>query len=331
MSHPRHAAEQDDRWAAIAAAVACAVREIGCSAFSCVNAPGVGAAFVIDNDAEECPGPDAALARAGDIARAGSRAFVALSAGQLTISTSRLRALSRSGVSGGLVIAIGEESGWASSERPIDSRHVARVACLPILEPADPEEGLAMARSAFELSEEFCCPVLIRVPGDRGANDAGAAAEVLSDSGAPMLSIERAADDLRHDNGNEAAALFLARERELANFSNASALNALTRGRDRRFGFVTAGPAYWAVRAACPESPILKMGLSYPLPMKHLRGLSEMCGVVVVIEEWGPIVESELRAEGVKVHGSDLFPGAQRRSPEGIRAAVSSLATSDGA
>lgn len=289
----------------IAAAVLEAARGMVSAMVCCTALPGVVDARC-DRGWRPADAPDAALARVAELARLGSRACAVLAAPQLAAAVDRLDALSRSAIAGGLVLAIADPFAEPGARRSAGARLLARIAGLPLLEPADPDEGRKLARLAFDLAEEFCCPVLIRLPAECDRQDS---AVVAADCEAAGADLEQGWATV-----GSVDLLASARARELANFSNVTDLNTLSRGPDRRLGFVTAGPADRVVREAFPRAPIVKMGLSYPLPMKHLRGLAEMCRAVVVVAADGALIETELRGEGFRIEAHNPLPGESRLS-----------------
>jgi len=259
-------------------------------------------------------------------AYAGSRAFCSMKHVGLNVASDALMTMTLTGVVGGLVIAVADDVGLSSSQNEQDSRFWGRFAHLPILEPADSQEAYEMTKAAFDLSEEFATAVILRLTtrichvkalvtvGERVAHPAkgfvkDTARWVMTPAGA-----------------GKRIPLMFARERELSNYSDQTTLNILDRGKgdkpSRRLGFITSGPAYMHVRECFPDAPVLKLGMSYPLPMKKIRGLIEMCEDVVVVEEVEPLVETEIKAEGFKVHGKDILPRIGELSPNVLKPAI---------
>lgn len=280
-------------------------------------------------DAECSSNEKLALETAIAAAGVGSRVFCAMESVGVNAASDALMAMARTGVLGGLVIAIIDDIGPPSSPNEQDSRRWGRFGQLPILEPADVQEAYEMTRAGFDLSEEFATAVIVRLSvrichrealvsvGERVAYEAktigkNLARPVMAPSGACLR-----------------VPLMDARERELSNYSDLTALNILLRGKgdkaSRRVGFITAGPAYVHVRESFPDAPVLKMGLSYPLPMKKIRGLIEMCKDVVVVEQVEPLVENEIKAEGFKVHGKDILPRFGELSSSVLELAITRL------
>lgn len=277
-------------------------------------------------DAECMVNKKLALETAIAAADAGSRAFCAMKLVGMHAASDALMAMARTSVVGGLVIAIIDEIGPPSSPSEQDSRRWGRFAQLPILEPADVQEAYEMTSAGFDLAEEFATAVIVRLSsrichrqalvsvGERVAYETKT---IAKNSARPAMTPFGAC--LR-------VPLMEARERELSNHSDLTALNILLRGKgdkaSRRVGFITSGPAYVHVRESFPDAPVLKMGLSYPLPMKKIRGLIAMCKDVVVVEQGEPLVENEIKAEGFKVHGEDILPRVCELSPGELKSAI---------
>ena len=211
-------------------------------------------------------------------------------------------------------VLIVADRGSFSADFP-GARQLARDAGLPVLEPADADEAAVMIDAGGALAEEFACTVLIHLSGDGsmlwGPRQAQSTTAPLAASGAPPglpRSFQPAALPAIAPGGD---ALRQARSRELANWADRSQFNVLERGRgtpaDRRFGFIAAGPACRRIRAVYPHAPLLRIGTPYPLPLKHARGITEMCRAVLVVEHGEPYIENELRAEGFRVHGVGLL------------------------
>jgi indolepyruvate ferredoxin oxidoreductase alpha subunit len=258
-------------------------------------------------------------------AYAGSRSFCAMKHVGLNVASDALMTLTLTGVVGGLVIAVADDVGLSSSQNEQDSRFWGRFAHLPILEPADSQEAYELTKRAFALSEEFACPVILRMT----TRICHVKALVTVGERVPHAASGFKKDPLRWVMTPAAASkripLMHARDRELSNFADQTDLNVLERGPNRKVGFITSGPAYMHVKEAFPDAPVLKLGLSYPLPMKKIRGIYEICDKLVVVEELEPLIEQEIKAEGVKVHGKDILPRMGELAPNVLVPAIATL------
>jgi indolepyruvate ferredoxin oxidoreductase alpha subunit len=241
---------------------------------------------------------------------AGRRALAAMKHVGLNVAADSLMTLGLVGVKAGLVIAVSDDVGFASSQNEQDTRFWGRFVHLPVLEPADAAEAYAMTREAFELSERFEAPVLLRLTTR------------VSHVKRVVETGERVAPDpQRHGYTKDAARwittpnhvgrrlrLRAIRDAALAEESAESHWNRFEPGTDRDVGFVVSGPAYHAVRESFPHAPLLKLGFSHPLPSELAEKLAASVEQVLVVEEVEPIVETELKAAGIKVHGKNVLP-----------------------
>jgi indolepyruvate ferredoxin oxidoreductase alpha subunit len=261
----------------------------------------------------------------------GRRSITAMKHVGLNVASDSLMTLGQVGAKGGLVIAVSDDVGFSSSQNEQDSRFWGRFVHLPVLEPADAGEAYAMTRDAFALSERFEVPVLLRLT-----------TRISHVKRMAQVSPPEAVDATRHGYVKDAQRwittpnhvakrleLRSARDVALAREAETSAWNRLEPGPDRRIGFVVSGPAYHVVREARPDAPLVKLGLSHPLPIGLLRQLAQSVETVLVVEEVDPIVETELRAAGLAVHGKDVLPRGGEITVQVLERALARLA--DGA
>jgi indolepyruvate ferredoxin oxidoreductase alpha subunit len=247
---------------------------------------------------------------------AGGRSFCAMKHVGMNVASDALMTLTLTGVVGGLVIAIADDVGLSSSQNEQDSRYWGRFAHLPIMEPSDSQEAYDMTLAAFELSEKFNTPVILRLT-TRICH-----VKCLLTIG--KREVKRAADGFIKDtarwvmvpaNAQKRLPGLFAREKALAEESAASVFNRLEPGGDRRVGFVTSGHAYLHVREAFPDAPVLKLGISYPVPMNRVRELAGQVDILVVVEETEKLLETEILAQGIPVRGKDLLPATGEVPP----------------
>ena len=255
----------------------------------------------------------------------GARAFCAMKHVGLNVAADPLMTVTLTGAEGGLVIAVADDVGMSSSQNEQDSRFYARFAHVPILEPADSQEAYDMARYAFELSEEYQVPVILRLTA-RICHVKGLV-KVGERVAHPPKGFTKNAERwvMVPGHAKRRIPLMLAREQELKRLSDKTPLNVLEPGTDRRVGFVTSGPAYMHVRESFPDAPVLKLGLSYPWPLEKVAALAEMADTLVVVEEVEPLLETELKAAGFSVHGKDFLPRIGELAPEVLAPAVEKL------
>ncbi len=256
---------------------------------------------------------------------AGARSFCAMKHVGMNVASDALMTLTITGAMGGLVIAIADDVGLSSSQNEQDSRYWGRFAHVPILEPADSQEAYDMAKAAFVLSEKYASPVILRLT-TRVCHVKGRVS-VGEREAHPPTGFRKDPERWVMVPAFARARLpqLFERERILRQSEEARFWNRLEPGRDRRVGFITSGPAYMHVREAFPDAPVLKLGLSYPVPFDQARELAALADQVLVVEETVPLLETELKAAGLTVHGKDVLPRSGELPPEVLRPAVARL------
>jgi indolepyruvate ferredoxin oxidoreductase alpha subunit len=248
----------------------------------------------------------------------GARALAAMKHVGLNVAADTLMSAAYTGVGAGPVVVSADDPGMHSSQNEQDNRLYARFAGLPLLEPADSADAKAFTASAFDLSEAYDTPVLVRTT-----------TRVSHGSGVVELGGRRcpASRGFRRDPGKyvmlpaHARArhpILLDRLERLAELADVSPLN-VTELRDRRVGVITGGVAYHYVREVLPEASVLRLGFSFPLPIRRIREFAAAVDRLFVVEELEPVVEDALRAAGLRVEGKAFFPRTGELTPDIVR------------
>ncbi|MDR0251475.1 MAG: hypothetical protein LBI35_09280 [Burkholderiales bacterium] len=257
---------------------------------------------------------------------AGARGFCAMKHVGLNVASDALMTLTLTGIVGGLVIAVADDVGFSSSQNEQDSRYWGRFGHLPVLEPSDSQEAYAMTLEAFALSEAYNTPVILRMT-TRVCH-----VKCLMTVGERKP--HRVAGSFTKDprrwvmvpgNAQHHVPKMLARDKALAAATASSPLNRLEPGSDPRLGFITSGAAYMHVRETFPNAPVLKLGFSHPVPINLVRELAGKVEKLVVVEETEPLLETEIKAQGITVHGKDLLPAHGELSPTVLRKGLAPL------
>ncbi len=258
-------------------------------------------------------------------AMAGSRSFCAMKHVGMNVASDALMTMTLTGVSGGLVIAIADDVGLSSSQNEQDSRYWGRFAHVPVFEPADSQEAYDFTLAAYALSERFQTPVILRLTtrichvkalvtvGERSEKPVAGFTKDVS----RWVMVPGAA--------GKRLPLMFERENSLRAEAAVSKLNAIEPGADRRVGFVTSGPAYMHVRESFPEAPVLKLGFSCPVPFDLVREFAKQCDQLVVVEEVEPLIETEIKAQGIAAIGKDILPRSGELSPNVLKPAIARL------
>jgi len=257
--------------------------------------------------AEWAPNEKVAVEAALGASVAGARSFAAMKHVGLNVAADPLFTSSYTGVGGGLVIAVADDPGMHSSQNEQDSHHYAVAAKMPMLEPSDSAECRDFAKAAFDLSEEFDTPVLLRL------------STRVSHSQSAVALAEREERELRPYKkditkyvmmpGPARARHAVVEERmqKLASYADACPFNKIE-WNGEELGVITAGIAYEFVKEALGDrASVLKLGLVHPLPEKTIRDFASRVKRLVVVEELDPVIETEVRAMGVPCEGKALF------------------------
>ena len=249
---------------------------------------------------------------------AGARALASMKHVGMNVAADPLFTASYIGVNGGLVIINADDPGMHSSQNEQDNRHYARAAKLPMLEPADSAETKEFVRSAFELSERYDTPVIVRmttrISHTKGLAGLGERAEkevsgFTRDIPKYVMLPGYARD--RH-------VIIEERMKRLAEWSDNSELNRIVSG-DPSLGIISSGVAYHYALEAAPGASYLKLGIINPLPKETIRRFAAHVKNLVVIEELDPVIEEQVQALGLKVYGKELgFPLCGELTPETV-------------
>ncbi len=260
-----------------------------------------------DLHSEWAPNEKVACEVAYGASLAGARSACAMKHVGLNVAADPLFTLSYTGVNGGMVICVADDPAMHSSQNEQDSRHYAVAAKVPMLEPADSAEAYAFAKSAFELSEKFDTPVLLRMC-TRIAHS-----QSVVETGDPVPAVlkdyEKNAAKYIMMPGNAIKRHPVVEERTLAlqEFAEDCAYNTVEMHSDE-IGIITSGCSYLYVKEALGDTAsILKIGMPNPLPVKLIKDFAAKVKKLYVIEELDPIIETHVRALGLEVTGKEMF------------------------
>lgn len=257
--------------------------------------------------AEWAPNEKVAMESAFGASLAGKRSFCGMKHVGLNVAADPLFTVSYTGVNAGFVIAVADDAGMHSSQNEQDSRHYARAAKIPMLEPSDSAEALAFAARAFELSEEFDTPVLLkmctRVAHSQSVVETGERVECSKpyEKNPAKYIMMPANAKRRHPVVEE-------RTRALAALAETDPINRLEDGEDHSIGFLTSSTSYQYVKEVFGDQyPVMKFGLIWPLPTEKIRKFAASVDRVIVVEELDSFIETHCREIGVVAEGKSLF------------------------
>ncbi len=251
----------------------------------------------------------------------GARAFVAQKHVGLNVAADPLFSASYIGSTGGLVIVTADDPGMHSSQNEQDNRWYARSAKLPMFEPSDSQEAKDFMIKAFELSEEYDTPVLIRlttrISHSKSIVELGERKEIPVKGYVPDFRKR----NLLPVNARKRHVHVEERMKKLKEFSEK--FNKIEWGKGD-IAIVASGVAYQYAKEAMPEAHFLKLSFSYPLPEKLIRELAKKVKKIIVVEENDPIVETEIKAMnlGVEVIGKEIIPMLGELNPRIVKEAL---------
>ncbi len=240
---------------------------------------------------------------------AGARAACCMKHVGLNVAADPLFTLSYTGVNGGLVICVADDPGMHSSQNEQDSRHYALASKLPMLEPSDAAEAKEFAKQAFELSERFDTPVILRTCTRIAHSQC--AVEMCEPAERTLRPYEKNPQKYIMAPANAIRKHPVVEERmaALTALAETTALNrAEYAASNSALGIITSGTCYQYVKEVFGDSvSVLKLGLVSPLPKQLIIDFAARFDRVVVIEELDPYIENHCRALGLSVEGKELF------------------------
>lgn len=257
--------------------------------------------------AEWAPNEKVAMEVALGASIAGARSFCAMKHVGLNVAADPLYTAGYTGVNAGMVIAVADDPGMHSSQNEQDSRHHAIASKVMMLEPSDSSECKEFAKAAFDLSEQFDTPVIVRL--STRVSHSQSAVELCDREEHELAEYKKNPQKFVMMPGNAIRRHPAVEERmrAIAEYAETSPLNRLEIN-DTGIGVITSGAAYqYAKEALGTKASYLKLGIVNPLPENIIREFASRCETVYVIEELDDVIETHCRKIGLNVHGKDTF------------------------
>lgn len=255
----------------------------------------------------------------------GARSIVTMKHVGLNVAADPLMTLAYTGTVGGLVAIVADDPGMHSSQNEQDTRHYARFAKIPILEPSDSQEAKDFVAHAMEISEKYLTPVILR------------STTRISHSKGPVEFKDRIVPDreIRFEKdpprfvpipvwGRKMRIKVEERLGKLITAAEQSELNKIE-WRDRSLGIIVEGIPYQYVRDIWPQASVLKLGWAYPFPDKLIREFAAGVENLLIVEELDDIMEEHIRSLGIKCDGRKYIPGIGELSPTALRASKAKM------
>lgn len=271
--------------------------------------------------AEWSPNEKVAMEVAIGASIAGVRAMASMKLVGVNVAADPLYSISYAGVNGGLVLVAADDPGIYSSQNEQDTRMVARAAMVPVLEPSDSEEARVFTKLAFEYSEKYDTPVIVRTT-TRLAHSQG----IVHPEERTEVSDKPYERNIQKNvlMPAMAKARHIAVERRLKQMGEDACSFDINRVeyRGRKIGVITSGIPYQYVREALPEASVLKLGLVHPLPRGLIEEFAARVDTLYIVEELEPVIEEQVKSWGVKCIGKEILTVQGEYSANMLRRAI---------
>ncbi len=236
----------------------------------------------------------------------GVRAMASMKHVGVNVASDPLYTISYGGVNGGLVLVAADDPGLYSSQNEQDTRCVARAALVPVLEPSDSQEAKDFVKFAYEMSEKYDTPVIVRTT-----------TRLAHSQGTVTLEERQEVEDKPYERdpskfvmmpGNAIGRHVYVEKRMKAMAEDGSSF-PINRAEynDTSIGFITSGIPYQYVKEACPDASVLKLGMVNPLPRKLIEEFASKVEKLYIFEELEPVIEEQVKSWGIKAVGKEIF------------------------
>jgi len=253
---------------------------------------------------------------------AGRRALTACKQVGLNLAMDPLMTTAYSGVNAGFVVVVADDPGMYSSQNEQDTRRVAPYAKVPLLEPSSPSEAYYFVQEAFKISEQYDVPVLLRLT-TRVSHTKESFSVCLGRNIVPDRELERNPKKYVMIPAHARPRHLDLEKRLLAlkEFSEKTELNRAELN-DRRIGFLVSGVSALYAKEVYPEASFLKLGMTFPFPVKKVREFARKVKKLYVIEELEPFLEEKLKQEGIPVIGKKASWICGELNPQAVKSIV---------
>ncbi len=210
------------------------------------------------------------------------------------------------GVNGGMVYCVADDPGIYSSQNEQDTRMIARAAMVPLVEPSDSEEARTFTKKAYELSEKYDTPIILRTTTRLAHSQGLVNLEDRVDVDDKPYERNIAKNVMMPGNAIKRHVFVEDRLNRMAEDANTLDINKVEMN-DTSLGIITSGIPYKYVKEALPNASVLKLGLINPLPEKLIKDFAAKVDRLVIVEELEPVIEEQVRAMGIECDGKNIF------------------------
>ncbi len=251
-------------------------------------------------EAQWSPNEKVAMEVAIGAAIAGARSMTCMKHVGMNVAADPMFTVAYSGINAGMVIVVADDPGIHSSQNEQDSRYYAKSAHIPMLEPSDSREALEFTKLAFDMSEKYDTPIIVRMT--TRTSHAQGIVEVGDRADIALKDYTKDVDKyvMMPGMARKRRLYVLKREKELAEAASTMEINSIEyAGKD--IGIICSGVAYQYVKDAMPEVSVLKLGMVYPLPDKLIRDFASNVKELYVAEELEPFLQDSIASMGINV------------------------------
>lgn len=276
---------------------------------------------------EWAPNEKVALEAAVGASIGGVRSLSAMKHVGVNVAADPLFTFVYTGVGGGLVLVSADDPGMHSSQNEQDNRNYATHSRILMLEPSDSQEAKDFTKLAYELSEKFDTPVMLRVTtrichskslveiGERETTQPGPYKKDIAKYVATPA------------NGKRMRVALVDRLKAMEEYSNTAPINVAEYNKTD-IGVISAGAAYqYAQEVFGPDASYLKLGMTYPMPMELIKEFASKVKKLYVIEELDPYMETQIKAAGIEVIGKEVVPEYDELNTDILRKAIHGIET----
>lgn len=272
--------------------------------------------------AEWSPNEKVAMEVAIGASISGVRSLSSMKHVGVNVASDPLYTFSYTGVNGGMVLIAADDPGLYSSQNEQDTRMVARAAHVPVLEPSDSQEAKDFVKYAYDLSEKYDTPVIVRSTTRLSHSQGNVVLEDRKE--VPVKEYERNVQKFVIMPANASKRHLYVEEREkkmAAECGEGMPFNKIEMG-DTSIGFITCGIAYQYIKEVFPNASVLKLGLVNPLPKKMIEDFASKVTTLYIFEELEPLIEEQVKSWGIKCIGKEIFTVQGEYSANLLRTAV---------
>ncbi|MBR4719508.1 MAG: indolepyruvate ferredoxin oxidoreductase subunit alpha [Lachnospiraceae bacterium] len=237
---------------------------------------------------------------------AGVRSLASMKHVGVNVAADPLYTISYIGVNGGLVLVAADDPGLYSSQNEQDTRMVARAAQVPVIEPSDSQEAKDYIKFAYEMSEKYDTPVILRTTTRLSHSQGLVTLENRADIEDRPYERNASKNVMMPGNAKLRHLAVEEREKRLIEDSCDFPINRMEIN-DTSIGVITSGIPYQYVKEALPDASVLKLGLVNPLPRRLIEEFSSKVDKLYIFEELDPLIETQVKSWGIKATGKEIF------------------------